>query len=1066
MKSSESRLARSFFEGITSIPRTILFIGLAGIVLAGSFLPSIVKDTTVDSFLRDDNPALIYRDKTEEIFGLADPLVIAVINKGGNGIYNPASLELVQWLTDEVSKLDNVDPDGITSLATESNIVGTTDGMVVEEFFESESAFFTAPLGSQSRADEIRSAIEAFPLLQGSLVARNGEATIIVAELIDEANSPLTYQAVLDLVESAPRSDQDVIHVAGEGAVSGYLADYIDADAQRLNPIAGVVITIILVLAFFSVRGALLPNIVVLAAVVGTFGVMAAFGVSFFVITNGLVVNLIGIAVADSIHVFSRYYEELRNRPEETNREIVVRALIAMWRPITFTSLTTAAGFIALYASSEMPPLSYFGLFGALGVAIAWLYSITFLPAAMVLFPKKQSRSFKQPNSRESESASAQIMTRYGRMVLAHPQIVLGISVGIVISGLIGATQLIVEDQRIESFQSHEPLYQADKAINRSMDGTYYLDVMIDTDVEEGLHNAEYLQRIEALQKYLETLPNVGGTTSIVDYIKQMHRAVNENDPKFYSIPKDPLLISQLFLLYSASGDPTDFEEETDYGYQRALVRANLNQSTWRQQKTLIPEVEQYLVNHFNAKGIRGTVTGSVNVSYNWFRNIASSHALSVALAFAAILLMATVLFRSLLGGAIAVLPVAMSVLFIYAFMGITEIWLGIATSMFAAIAIGLGIDFAIHTLDKIRDLVSEQGLSDSTLLQLFPGTGRALLFNFIAISAGFAVLMVSQVPTLQRFGVLVVVAVTSAFLASITVIPVLVKLLRPAFLTDQKNKSIPFSSVRQAVKVGSVSLLLVGIYFLAPPTKADDELSGLQIMEQVDARDEGHQLSRDLTMLLTARSGTKRVQHTRSFRKYFGDEKRTVIFYLKPTNVRGTGFLTYDYADPDSDDDQWLYLPALRKVRRISASNRGDYFLGTDLAYEEIKKENKVELSDYNFTSLGSELVDGHKTLLIEGIPKDKKIAKELGYGKVIWQVDPLIWMSRKSDYWDTNGNVLKTIHLLDVANVQGIWTALKLSVENHKSGHSTVLTFSNSDYETEIPDRFFDQATLRRGI
>ena len=102
------------------------------------------------------------------------------------------------------------------------------------------------------------------------------------------------------------------------------------------------------------------------------------------------------------------------------------------------------------------------------------------------------------------------------------------------------------------------------------------------------------------------------------------------------------------------------------------------------------------------------------------------------------------------------------------------------------------------------------------------------------------------------------------------------------------------------------------------PSARADEQLSGLAIMEQLVGRDEGKQVSRDLKMELTARSGTSRIQHTRSFRKYFGKEKRTVIFYLKPTNVKGTGFLTYDYPDPAVDDDQWLYLPALRKVRQV----------------------------------------------------------------------------------------------------------------------------------------------------
>ena len=95
--------------------------------------------------------------------------------------------------------------------------------------------------------------------------------------------------------------------------------------------------------------------------------------------------------------------------------------------------------------------------------------------------------------------------------------------------------------------------------------------------------------------------------------------------------------------------------------------------------------------------------------------------------------------------------------------------------------------------------------------------------------------------------------------------------------------------------------------------------------------------------MELIDRRGKSRVRETMGYRRYYGEEKRTVLFYQSPTNVRGTGFLTYDYPNADTDDDQWLYLPALRKVRRISSSDRGDYFLGTDFTYEDIKKETRI---------------------------------------------------------------------------------------------------------------------------
>ena len=219
------------------------------------------------------------------------------------------------------------------------------------------------------------------------------------------------------------------------------------------------------------------------------------------------------------------------------------------------------------------------------------------------------------------------------------------------------------------------------------------------------------------------------------------------------------------------------------------------------------------------------------------------------------------------------------------------------------------------------------------------------------------------------------------------------------------------------------------------------------------------------LKMTLIDKRGKTRVRETRTFRKDYGAERHTVLFYERPTNVKGTGFLTYDYPDPDEDDDQWLYLPALRKTRRISASDRGDYFLGTDLTYEDIKLAGRVSIEDYVRTTLREDTLDGRKVYVLEAIPIDDKTAKELGYGKVISWIDAEIWMARKSAFWDPRGKLLKTAVFKDIRQVQGIWTQHRIEVENHKTGHRTVFEFSDVDYESAVDDDLFTERALRRG-
>ena len=259
---------------------------------------------------------------------------------------------------------------------------------------------------------------------------------------------------------------------------------------------------------------------------------------------------------------------------------------------------------------------------------------------------------------------------------------------------------------------------------------------------------------------------------------------------------------------------------------------------------------------------------------------------------------------------------------------------------------------------------------------------------------------------------------------------------------------------------------LLSCILFSPFMSIAGDLPGGDEIARHINARDEGVAVARSLTMRMTDKRGKTRTRETRAFRKYYGKEKRTVIFYLKPANVKNTAFLTWDYPQADKDDDQWLYLPAMRKVRRISASDRGDYFLGTDLTYEDIKLETRVSMDDYHRKTTGEDEVDGHHCFLLESVPVNEATAKELGYGRVEQCVDSKIWMVRRSRFWDIKGKLLKTSYFRDIRKVQGIWTQHRIEVENHKTGHRTLFLFRDVDYAQGVNDDLFTKNALRRGL
>lgn len=1036
-----------FFRVITKYPKLFIIFSFAMIGIALSQLALLTKDTSADAFIEPDNPALIYREKVKDIFGLKDPLVVAIVNE--KGIYTQETLKLLESLNSKISVLENVDPDGMTSLVTEKDITGTEEGMEVTPFFDEIPA-------DNLQLSKIKLSIKNFPLYQGSIVSKSSKATLIVVEMIDVTKAEQSYNNLMKIAAEHTNKNHKIF-VAGEGAISGYLGSYIDSDAQRLNPLAGVIITLILFLAYRKLRVTILPNIIVLATVGSSLGLMAYFGISFFVITNAMPVILIGIAVADSIHIFHQYYEEQKLHPEHSAREITILAMEEMFRPITLTTFTTIAGFMGLYLSSLMPPFKYLGLYSAFGVFTAWFYSITLLPALLSILPlSKMDMGTKKTN----RDWFADLMAKIGVQVIRYPKVILigaGVVIGLSIYISLG---IVVNEDRIETFDHSEAIYKADKVINHYFDGTNNLDIMIETNQIEDLYKPVYLRKIEGFQNFIEGLDTVGGSTSLVDFVKQMNKSLNSGDQSFYKIPDSSDLVAQLFLIYSATNNPTDFEDKVDYDYQKANIRVQLKSGLYSENKELIHQIQNYIDSSFNENGIKAYVSGRVNLNYHWIKNIGSSHFKSVAISLLLVGLMASLVFGSLVAGLFSLIPVVTSILVIYAVMAYFNIYLGIGTSMFASVAIGLGVDFAIHTIDQMAFLFKRhEGLDfDTVISKFFPNTGRALFFNFLAIAMGFGVLTTSKVVPLFRFGGIVALSVTVSFLTSLILLPALIKVLKPQFIIN------PVQPTKLSLKPAIAGL---SVFFLVSTSFSQElDINALNLIKKVNELDEGDWVSRNLKMTMTDRRGRSRVRKTITFRKYFGKDKKTYIYYTSPSNIKKTSFLTFDYYDPNKNDDQWLYLPAMRKVRRISASDRGDYFLGTDFTYEEIKKEGKIETQDYNFESIGTVNLDGKKIHKIKAVPKTKRLAKELGHGEQIYYVDPAINMFVKIESLDTNGNPLKVFLAKDIRVIDGVLTRHQLEVYNKKTKHKTVFEFSNVNYKDPVSDKIFTKASLRKGV
>ncbi|MCA9504771.1 MAG: MMPL family transporter, partial [Myxococcales bacterium] len=376
------------------------------------------------------------------------------------------------------------------------------------------------------------------------------------------------------------------------------------------------------------------------------------------------------------------------------------------------------------------------------------------------------------------------LLVRVGpRLVRAAPLVV---AVAIVLGGvgLVLARDLHVDYERVRNFRSEEPIRRADRAINERMAGINQLDVLIEADAPGALLEPATLARIARFQREVETLPGVGKTTSVVDYLTTMNRALQAGGSSASELPATRSAAAQLALLYDLEGSDAAIREHLDPEDRRALVRISLPSGRYTDEARLVEAVEAAIARHLDDASLEVSLAGRVNVDVRWMRGLERTHFLSVGLALAAVFVVSVLAFGSVVAGLLTILPVVFAVLALYAVMAILDLWLGITTSMFAVLAIGLGVDFSVHALERIRRNTIEQGLSlEAAVLEGLPRVGRELVFNFACAGLGFGVLAFSRVPTLVEFGLLTLTAVSASFVGGLVLLPALCLVFRPRVL-------------------------------------------------------------------------------------------------------------------------------------------------------------------------------------------------------------------------------------------------------------------------------------------
>ena len=250
-----------------------------------------------------------------------------------------------------------------------------------------------------------------------------------------------------------------------------------------------------------------------------------------------------------------------------------------------------------------------------------------------------------------------------------------------------------------------------------------------------------------------------------------------------------------------------------------------------------------------------------------------------------------------------------------------------------------------------------------------------------------------------------------------------------------------------------------LGLLALLAAPVAAEQPDGLELIERVYNRPDGDDMQSDLKMSLVNSRGDQRVREIRQFSKDFGADEKKIMFFQSPADVRNTSFMNWTSGEAGKSDDQWIYLPALKKVKRISSDSKGDYFMGSDFTYDDLGDRHP---SSDTHRIVGQEEIDGELCQIVESLP----VEDDYIYSRTLSWVADGKWIVLKKEFYDEDGELLKILTVEGFSEIDGYWIVTRSKMENLQRGHHTIMALSNIALDQGVSDNKFTERIMARGI
>ncbi len=769
-------MIKKIVAATTDYPKLTMVIALMITIFFLFQFPRINIDTDPENMLSADEPVRVTHRDIKSEFSLYDMLVVGIVEEGPDGVFKPDTLGRIATITDEILTVEGVIIADVISPTT------TDDIQVRDGVLNIDKLILEIPETLED-ARKIKNAALDNPLLKNTLVSEDGKA---IALYVPIENKDMSYRISQELKEIIEKhKGEEEYYITGLPVAEDTFGVEMFKQMAISAPLAGLVIFILMYLFFRRFSLIISPMIVAMFTVIWAMGLLIGMGFTVHIMSSMIPIFLMPIAVVDSIHILSDFHE--RYEPTKGRRETILEVIDDLFKPMLYTSITTSVGFASL-AITPIPPVQVFGLFVAFGIMLAWILTITLIPAYTMLVPERFLKGFGKGELKGDESVITRVVDGLGLFATRRTKPILLLTLLAFAISLVGISLININDNPVKWFKKSHPIRVADRVLNSHFGGSYMAYLVLNGEEPDIMKEPEVVTYIQNLQTHLNEMDVVGKTTSVADVVKKIGYELHDEDKDYDRVPDNRDTIAQYLFLYEMSGDPQDLYHLVDYDYMKANIWIQLKNGDNKDMSAVVKSVEDYMTNNSPPAKLKASWAGLTYINVAWQEKMVMGMLKSLLSSFVIVFFLMIFLFRSVLWGLISMIPLTITISFIYGLIGFVGKDYDMPVAILSALTLGLSIDFSIHFIQRSRQIFEKVGSWEETAKEAFKEPVRAILKNVVIIAVGFTPLLLATLIPYQTVGFFLAAIMVLSGMATLTILPAIVTVLQKRlFKTSNK---------------------------------------------------------------------------------------------------------------------------------------------------------------------------------------------------------------------------------------------------------------------------------------